>query len=107
VAVQEITVDELAERRTSGRVLIDVRRPDEYVEGHVPGALLVPLDEVPDRVEELRTLAPLDVICRTGSRSLRAAEYLETMGIEATNVVGGTLAWVIEGHSVSVGVQPE
>ena len=58
-------------------------------------------------MEELRTLAPLDVICRTGSRSLRAAEYLHALGIEATNVVGGTLAWVIEGHAVSVGVQPE
>ena len=107
MAVQEITIDELAARRPTGRLLIDVRQPDEYVEGHVPGSVLVPLDEVPDRVEELRTLAPFDVICRTGSRSLRAAEYLHALGIEATNVVGGTLAWVIEGHPVSVGVQPE
>ena len=107
MAVEEITVDQLALRRLTGRVLVDVRQPDEYVEGHVPGAVLVPLDEVPARVEELRTLAPFDVICRTGSRSLHAAEYLSTVGIQAANVVGGTLAWVIDGHPVSTGLQPE
>lgn len=105
--MQEITIEELVQRRAAGRALVDVRQPDEYVEGHVPGAVLVPLGDVTARVDELRTLAPFDVICRSGSRSYRAAEYLESVGIKATNVVGGTLAWVIEGHAVSIGLQPE
>ena len=49
MSIPEITVDELAEPpRPGGAFLLDVRQPDEYVEAHVPGARLVPLDDVPD-----------------------------------------------------------
>ena len=75
MAVPEISVDELA-AAAAGAFLLDVRQPDEYVEAHVPGALLVPLDEVPARAGELPADTEILVICRSGARSHRAAEYL-------------------------------
>lgn len=86
--------------------LIDVRRPDEYEAGHVPGAQLIPLAEVPDRLGEIPTGGPVYVICRTGSRSLRATEFLVAEGVDATNVGGGTKAWIESGREVVTGPRP-
>lgn len=104
--VPEIDVTELVERREAGVFLLDVRQPDEYDEGHVPGAVLVPLAEVPDRVAEVPAGEPVLVICRSGARSLRAAEFLVGAGIDATNVAGGTLAWIEAGQPVATGSAP-
>jgi len=102
--VPEITVDELASRLVAGAFLLDVRQPDEYVEAHVPGARLVPLAEVPAHVDEFPSADPIFVICRTGARSERAAEYLIGQhGLDAANVVGGTLAWIDGGRDIVVG----
>ncbi|MEZ5142795.1 MAG: rhodanese-like domain-containing protein [Acidimicrobiales bacterium] len=104
--VPEIDVPELAERRADGAFVLDVRQPEEYTGGHVPGAVLVPLAEVPDRVAELPTDAPVLIICRTGARSHRAAQYLRPLGIDAINVRGGTMAWMQAGHGVVTGSEP-
>jgi len=103
VAVSEISVDELAARLQGDAVLIDVRQPDEYVAGHVPGARLVPLAEVPDHVAELPTDRPVLLICRSGARSLAAAEFLDQLQIDAVNVAGVTLAWIESGRDVVAG----
>jgi rhodanese-related sulfurtransferase len=103
VSVYEIDVDELQGHHAGGATVVDVREPHEYEEAHVPGAVLVPLGEVPDRIDELRGPGPLYLICRTGARSYRAAEFLETQGIEAINVAGGTLAWIDAGFPVDQG----
>jgi rhodanese-related sulfurtransferase len=105
VEVPQIGVDEL-ERRREGTFVLDVRQPDEYEGGHVPGARLIPLAEIPDRVGELPSGEPLLVICRTGGRSQRAAEFLQARGIEATNVAGGTRAWIEAGGAVVTGPDP-
>ena len=103
----EIDVAELARLRAAGEVaLVDVRRPDEYEEGHVSGAQLIPLDELPDRVAELPGVTPLYLICRSGSRSAVAADFLAEQQIEAVNVAGGTLAWMREGNDVVTGSNP-
>lgn len=104
--VPEIDVDALAERAGDGSVVLDVRNPDEYVEGHVPGAVLIPLPEVPDRLAEVPTDRPVLVICKSGGRSRTAAEHLLANGIDATNVAGGTLAWIASGRDVVHGDQP-
>lgn len=105
--VPEIDVDELDRLRRDGAVvLVDVRQPDEYDEAHVPGAVLVPLGEVPDRLGEVPDGGPVHVICRSGARSLRAAELLRTEGRDAVNVAGGTLAWIESGRDVASGSQP-
>jgi rhodanese-related sulfurtransferase len=76
-----------------------VREPAEYAEGHVPGAPLIPLGEVAERISEVPTGEVL-VICRSGARSARAAELLRAHGIDAVNVAGGTLAWIDAGGPV-------
>ena len=101
--VPEIDVDELARRREAGEAVLDVRNPDEYEEVHVPGATLIPLGELVERVDEVPTDGPLPIICRSGGRSLQAAEFLRARGIDAMNVAGGTLAWVDAGFPVEDG----
>ena len=106
MSVHEITVDELAERLGSGStMLIDVRQPQEFVEGHVPGARLIPLNDVPERLSELPTAGEVLVVCRSGGRSLAACEFLVANGVEAVNVEGGTLAWIGSGREVVTGDQ--
>ncbi|HEX9683631.1 MAG TPA: rhodanese-like domain-containing protein [Acidimicrobiales bacterium] len=102
----EIDVDELDRRRNAGVVgLIDVRQPHEYEEVHVPGAVLIPFDQLADRLHELPE-GELVVICRTGARSAMACEVLTVAGRDATNVAGGTMAWVEGGFESATGPQP-
>ena len=102
----EVDVEELVRAREAGAVsLVDVRRPDEYEEGHVAGAVLIPLQELPDRMSELPA-PPFYVICRSGSRSATAVDFLAEQHIEAINIAGGTLAWVRAGHDVVTGTDP-
>jgi len=107
VAVPEISVGELADRMAAGAFVLDVRQPDEYLDGHVPGAQLVPLGEVPVRAGDLPADTEILVICRSGARSHRAAEFLiDQHQLRAVNVAGGTLAWIESGRDVVVGDQP-
>jgi len=102
--VPEIDVATLAQRREVP--LIDVREAHEYEEAHVPGALLLPMSEIADRVDELPAGGEVFLICRTGARSMRVAEHLRAQGIEAVNVAGGTMAWVEAGHPTATGLEP-
>ena len=104
-AVPEIDVAELARRHAAGAYVLDVRNPDEYEDGHVPGAVLLPLGELSERWEEVPEGDVL-VICRSGARSAKAVEALNGAGRTTTNVAGGTLAWVEAGHPVVTGPEP-
>lgn len=106
VSVPEIDIAEAARRHAAGTVVIDVREPDEYAEGHVPGAPLIPLGEVMERVDEFPAVDEVLIICKVGGRSMRAAEYLRGQGIDAVNIAGGTMAWIDEGHRVVTGDEP-
>jgi rhodanese-related sulfurtransferase len=101
--VPEIDVEELARLRETGVVLVDVREPDEYESFRVPGAQLIPLAEVPERIEEIPDDEPVYVICATGARSARAVEYLNRQGYDTLNVAGGSKAWLEAGHPVEHG----
>jgi rhodanese-related sulfurtransferase len=101
--VPEIDVDELARLRETGVVLVDVREPDEFESFRVPGAQLIPLVDVPERIEEIPDDERVYVICLTGSRSGRAVEYLNRQGYDTVNVAGGTKAWREAGHPVEHG----
>jgi molybdopterin-guanine dinucleotide biosynthesis protein A/rhodanese-related sulfurtransferase len=101
--VPEIDVDELARRREGGAFVLDVRQPDEYEAGHVPGAVLVPLDQLEARLAEVPGDQPLLVICKSGGRSAAAVGALTAAGYDATNVAGGTMAWIDAGHPVIEG----
>jgi rhodanese-related sulfurtransferase len=65
--------------------LIDVRQPDEVAAGGLPGAVNIPLDELPSRIDELDPQRRTVMLCRSGARSARAADYLVDAGF--TNVV--------------------
>ncbi|MEB3329291.1 MAG: rhodanese-like domain-containing protein [Candidatus Sericytochromatia bacterium] len=79
---------------TPGAAFIDVREPDEYAEGHARGAQLRPLGQLPAWAGSLKATQPVVLICRSGSRSARAAAALEARGFKTLlNVQGGTMAW--------------
>ena len=99
----EITVDQLVIERERGATVIDVREVDEYVDAHVPGVRLVPLGTIPDELDALPTDETLYVICRSGARSLRAADFLIANGFDAVSVAGGTMAWVQRGLDYETG----
>ena len=104
--VPEVTVEQLVTAQAAGAPVIDVREPDEYEGGHVPGAVLIPLGQVVERVDEVDTVGPVYVICGTGARSARAVQWYRTQGIDARNVAGGTKAWVTRGKPTVVGSEP-
>lgn len=106
VDVPEIDVEALADRIPEGAQVIDVREPDEYASGHVPGAVSIPLGSVPDQVERFRGDGPTYVICQAGGRSRRACEFVAAEGIDAVNVGGGTGAWIVSGREVVAGDRP-
>lgn len=106
MTIVEITVEELADRLGEGAVLFDVRELDEYAEGHAPGAILIPLSELPDRVAEFPTEGQVLVICKSGGRSMRACEFLADRGVQAVNVAGGTGGWIRAGFEVVTGTDP-
>ena len=87
-------MNEAARRQGEGILLLDVREPDEFAAVHALGARLLPLSELTERVGEVPLGEPILVICRSGARSARAAEYLNERGGQATNVAGGTNAWI-------------
>jgi rhodanese-related sulfurtransferase len=102
MAIQEIDVAELEARLSSGARLVDVRNPDEWEEARVDGGVLIPLPELSERLGELPD-GDLVVICKSGGRSAKACEILTAAGRNATNVAGGTIAWVDSGGSVASG----
>jgi len=79
--------------------LLDVREPWEYMAGHVPGAQLIPLGELEQRVGEVPRDREVLAICHSGQRSLAAAGYLQQLGYPTvSNVDGGTAAWIERGY---------
>ncbi|MBV9957321.1 MAG: rhodanese-like domain-containing protein, partial [Acidobacteria bacterium] len=106
-AIPQISVDELKERIERGEDLqvIDVRRPAEYSDGHVPRAASMPLSmELAKQVAQTAQLdqkRPTAIICAGGYRSSAATSLLEQHGFHhLLNVTGGTGAWVRAGHPV-------
>jgi rhodanese-related sulfurtransferase len=86
------TVEAVA-RSASGTWLLDVREQSEWDLGHSPLAHLIPLSELGARLGEIPTDEQVLVVCRSGARSLRAADALIDAGFDAVNVSGGMLAW--------------
>lgn len=101
--VPEIDIATLATKRGEGAVLIDVREDDEFQEARVPGARHIPLGQVPERVAEVPADGTVYVICARGGRSAKAVAHYRSLGIDAVNVAGGTLAWIDAGHPTDGG----
>jgi len=98
---EEIGPEDVAAWLAGGAALIDVRGEWEFVRGHVPGAVNVPMSEISRRMEELPDNVVL--VCATGSRSAHVAGYLTLNGYErVANLVGGTAGWVEAGFKIAV-----
>ncbi|MBX2905204.1 MAG: rhodanese-like domain-containing protein [Taibaiella sp.] len=76
--------------KAEGSTVVDVRTREEYAGGHVAGSINIPLNEVPDRVGELKKMGNLVLCCASGGRSGQATAYLSQYGINCVN--GGS--WI-------------
>ena len=97
--MRQLRPAELVMHLQAGRtpVLLDVREPWEWNVCRVPGAILIPMRDLPARVAELDKDAETVVICHHGVRSYHAARYLETVGFgDVINLSGGVAAWADE-----------
>jgi phage shock protein E len=84
-----------------GVVIVDVRQDWEYEEVRVLGSLLIPLDELPERTDEVPTDQRVVLLCRSGNRSSQALRLLNDEGFDNVhNLVGGIMAWEQQGHPV-------
>ncbi|MFG1947334.1 rhodanese-like domain-containing protein [Nonomuraea sp. NPDC048826] len=73
--------------------LLDVREHDEWVAGHAPEAVHIPMTQIQARVDEVPSDHPVYVVCRVGGRSMQVTAWLNRLGREAINVGGGMQAW--------------
>jgi len=95
-AMGEIDAKGLKAKIDSGDkfVLLDVREPNEFQIGRIPGSILIPLGDLPKRVNELDPNADMVVHCKMGGRSAKAIDFLKTQGFsKLTNLKGGITAW--------------
>lgn len=105
--VPEVDLESFEAAWRDGAAVLDVRNPDEYEEKHVPGAVLVPLPELGERLDEVPEGRPLYVICARGGRSRSAAEaLLLQLGWPVVNVSDGTEGWAASGRPVAAGSEP-
>jgi len=85
----------------SDLVILDVRTQAEYDDGHIEGAILIPVQELPDRLGELDKGDELLVYCRTGNRSSTAVGILEDAGFtKIYHMSDGISTWISEGYPV-------
>jgi rhodanese-related sulfurtransferase len=84
----------------NGVVLLDVRAEDEWTAGHAPGAVHIPLADLPARAGEIDGTRPIVCICRSGNRSARATAWLRARGVDAINMAGGMRAWADAGQPI-------
>lgn len=89
----EVGLDDFAAAHAAGGYVLDVRAPDEFASGHIPGAVNVALDDLPQRAAELPQDQQIYVVCAVGARSAQAAEFLRAQGLDAVNVADGTNGW--------------
>ncbi len=102
--MNQIDLETFATAYGDGGYVLDVREPGEYVSGHVPGAVLMPMHTIATRVAELPTDRRIHVICASGNRSLSVTDALLRAGYDAVSVNGGTSAWRMSGRPVATGM---
>ncbi|MCA1899825.1 MAG: rhodanese-like domain-containing protein [Chloroflexi bacterium] len=97
---RDISVDEAYRMYKNGVFLLDVRTQEEWDEYHVPNATLIPLDELPNRLNEIPQGKEVVVICRSGNRSQEGRDILLNAGYNAASVIGGIKEWYAKGYDI-------
>ena len=101
---REISVSDASTMRDSGAFILDVRQPEEWVEGHIPDATLIPLGELASRVSEVPQDQEIVVVCRSGNRSQQGRDILLAAGFEnVTSMAGGMNQWSAAGYDTVTG----
>ena len=100
-----VSAQDLSERLKDSKrpLVLDVRQPDEYREGHIAGAKLIPLGELNQRLKELSKDKEIVCVCASGSRSSSATKMLVGAGYNAINMNGGMFTWQRAGLPVKKG----
>ncbi|MCZ8511369.1 rhodanese-like domain-containing protein [Paenibacillus filicis] len=94
--MQTITPAEIKQRLRQGEQLhiVDVREDEEVAMGMIPGAIHIPLMQLPERLSEIPQAGETILVCRSGNRSSRAYDYLTAQGLSNfKNMTGGMLEW--------------
>ena len=99
-----VEADELMEMLGRGQAmsLIDVRTPDEFKSGHIPGAVSVPLGLL-SHIDTVPFKGTIVLYCASGMRSVKARHILSSMSIKAVDLKGGVKAWVGAGGALAMG----
>jgi len=103
--ITEVTPDQVkaAMDKGEGAVILDVREPEEYEAGHLPGAILIPLEVLKSKIRKQvpDTSTTVYAYCRGGGRSAMATWRLQRLGFtNVSSMAGGYLAWVEAGYPV-------
>lgn len=100
----EVGVDEAAMLQDGGALLLDVREPDEWVAGHIPGSVHIPLGQLAARVSEVPADRVVVVVCRSGNRSAQGRDILRDAGLDrVTSMAGGVIDWSAAGLPLVTG----
>jgi rhodanese-related sulfurtransferase len=99
-----ISVTQASQLRDQGAFILDVREPSEWAQFHIPGANLIPLGSLPNRLNEVPKDRQVVVVCRTGIRSAQGRDILLNAGFtKVTSVTGGMNAWQAQGLPIATG----
>src|SRR6266567_8016179 len=90
-AVAEATPEETRAKQQAGAVVVDVREPYEWQEGHIPGAVHIPLGSLSTRLKELDPTREVIAVCRSGHRSITAAQMLHRAGFSQISSMAGAV----------------
>jgi len=100
----EISVTDAVAKRDAGAFILDVRQPDEWNAVHIPGATLIPLDQLEARVNEVPKDKEVVVVCRSGNRSQQGRDILKSAGFsQVTSMAGGMNQWSAAGYPTATG----
>jgi rhodanese-related sulfurtransferase len=97
---KEISVDEAYEMYRAGTFVLDMRTQEEWDEYHAPNTTLIPLDQLPGRLNELPKDREILVVCRSGNRSQEGRDILLAAGFNATSMTGGLKEWYAKGYPI-------
>ncbi len=93
--IEEITGSQLLEQLAQGPrpFILDVRTPAEYRQGHIDGAVLIPVTELTSRIGEVPKDREIVTVCHSGNRSTTAARHLHHAGYQVKNLQHGMSRW--------------
>jgi rhodanese-related sulfurtransferase len=98
---REISVDDAFQMyQQGGAFVVDVRTQEEWNEYHVPNTTLIPLDQLPNRLNEIPKDRKIVVVCRSGNRSQQGRDILLAAGYNVTSMTGGLKEWYAKGYSI-------